>query len=142
MGAVVGLVLLVGLLAAGCGGSSEESLTKDDFVRKANAICGKWQQERGRAFREVSTKFKPPVTQAKREKAILFVLEPYGEAVEGLAELPPPKGEEKQVEAMITAMEDAFAQAEANPGTLISSSAPFNKPNKLAEDYGLKECTA
>jgi hypothetical protein len=144
MGAVVGvgLILLVGLLASGCGSSGGESLTKEDYVRKANAICGKWQQERGQAFREVSSKFKPPVTQAKREKAILFVLEPYGEATEALAELSPPKGEEKEVEAIVTAMEDAFAQAEANPGTLISSSAPFNKPNKLATEYGLKECTA
>ena len=137
IGSIVGLAVLVALLAAGCGSSGgEESLSKQDFVRKANAICGKWQQERGERFREASSKFKPPVTQAKREKAILLVLAPYGKAAESVAELPPPEGEEEKVEAISTAMEEAYAQAQANPGTLISSSAPFNKANELAEDYG------
>lgn len=141
IGSIVGLAVLVVLLAAGCGSSgSDETVTKSDFVRQGNAVCGKWQQARGDAFQEVNSKFKPPITQAKREKAILFVLEPYGDAIEGLKELDPPAGEEEKVEAMIKAMEESFDQAQANPGSLISSTAAFNKSNQLVEDYGLKEC--
>jgi hypothetical protein len=140
IGSIVGLAVLVALLAAGCGGGSEETVTKSDFVRQGNAVCGKWQQARGNAFQEVNSKFKPPITQAKREKAILYVLEPYGDAIQGLQELDPPAGEEEKVEAMIKAMEEAFDQAQANPGSLISSTAAFNKSNQLVEDYGLKEC--
>jgi len=140
IGSIVGLAILVALLVAGCGGGGGETVTKSDFVRQGNAICGKWQQARGQAFREVNSKFKPPVTQAKREKAILFVLEPYGDAIEGLKELEPPAGEEEKVEAIIDAMEEGWNQAKANPGTLVSSSAPFSKANKLTEEYGLKEC--
>ena len=140
IGSIVGLAILVALLVVGCGGGSDETVTKSDFVRQGNAICGKWQQARGQAFREVNSKFKPPVTQAKREEAILFVLEPYEDAIEGLKELDPPAGEEEEVEAIIDAMEEGFNQAKANPGTLVSSSAPFSKGNKLTEEYGLKEC--
>jgi hypothetical protein len=141
IGAVVGLVLLVALLVSGCGsGGGDETATKEDFVRKANAVCGKWQQERGEAFREANAKFKPPVTQAKQEKAVLLVLEPYGKAVQSLDELTPPEGEEEKVEEIVAAMGDAYEQAKANPGTLISSNAPFKKANELAKDYGLKEC--
>ncbi len=139
IGSIVGLAVLVALLVAGCGGS-EETVTKSDFVRQGNAVCGKWQQARGDRFREINSKFKPPVTQAKREKAILYVLEPYEEAIEGLKELDPPAGEEEKVEAMINAMEEGLKQGQANPGTLVSSSAAFAKGNKLAKEYGLKEC--
>lgn len=141
IGSIVGLAVLVAFLAVGCGsGGSGETVTKADFVRQGNAVCGKWQQARGDAFREVNSKFKPPVTQTKREKAILFVLEPYGDAIEGLKELDPPAGEEAKVEAMIDAAEEAFAQAKADPGSLISSGAAFSKSNQLFESYGLKEC--
>jgi hypothetical protein len=139
IGSIVGLAVLVALLVAGCGGS-EETVTKSDFVRQGNAVCGKWQQARGDRFREINSKFKPPVTQAKREKAILYVLEPYEDAIEGLKELDPPAGEEEKVEAMINAMEEGLKQGQANPGSLISSSTAFTKGNKLTEEYGLKEC--
>jgi hypothetical protein len=138
---IVGLAVLAVLVAAGCGGSgSDETVTKADFVRQGNAICGKWQQARTAAFSEINQRFKPPVTQAKREKAILFVLKPYGEALEGLKELDPPAGEEEKVEAMLDTVEKGWAQAKADPASLISSTVAFKKSNKLFEEYGLKEC--
>jgi hypothetical protein len=141
IGSIVGLALLAILVATGCGSSgSDETVTKTDFVRQGNAICGKWQQARTNAFSAVNTKFKPPITQAKREKAILYVLSPYEDAIEGLKELDPPAGEEAKVEAMIEAMEQGWEQAQADPSSLISSSAAFSKSNKLLEAYGLKEC--
>lgn len=144
IGSIVGLAVLAIVLAvgAGCGGSDNgEELSKADFVRKGNAICGKWQQARSDRFREVNAKFKPPITQAKREKAILQVVEPYEDAIQGLKELEPPAGEEEKVEAMIDAAEEAWNKAQANPGTLLSSGATFKKSNVLLEEYGLTECT-
>jgi len=141
IGSIVGLAVLVALVAAGCGGGgSDETVTKADFVRQGNAICGKWQQARTAAFSELSQKFKPPVTQAKREEAVLFILKPYGESIQGLNELDPPAGEEAKVEAMIKAMEEGFAQAKADPSSVISGTVAFKKSNKLVEEYGLKEC--
>lgn len=134
------VLAVVFLSACGGGDSDSDSLTKADFVRKGNAICGKWQQARGTRFSEVSTQFKPPITDAKREKAVLFVLEPYEEAIEGLSELSPPAGEEKKIEAMIEAMEEAMARTKADPRSATTSGIAFRKSNELVEDYGLKEC--
>lgn len=139
IGSIIGLAVLALLLAVGCGGG-DETVAKSEFVRKGNAICGEWQQARGDRFREINQKFKPPVTQAKKEKALLFVLEPYGDAIQGLRELDPPTGEEEKVEKIIDSMEESMTQAEANLSTLGSSTVPFNKSNKLTEDYGLTEC--
>lgn len=129
-------------IAIGCGGEDEEALTKVEYVRKGNAICGKWQQARGALFGKFNKQLGPSVTKAKREKAILVILKPYETATQDLAELPLPDGEEKKVEAITAAMEAAFTEAKKNPAALLRSSAVFEKPNTLAEDYGLKECKA
>jgi hypothetical protein len=138
---ILGLVLLVILVVSGCGGGDEESLTKSEYVRKGNAICGKWQQARGDVFRKLNQELKPPVTQAKKEKAVLLVLSPYETAVEELAELSFPEKEGQKAEEVVEAMEDGVSQAKANPGTLMSSTLPFAKSNQLADDFGLTECT-
>jgi hypothetical protein len=129
------------LSAFGCGGGDEESLTKTEYVRKGNTICGKWQQARGNLFQELNQKIKPPITQAKKEKATLLILEPFETATEELADLPLPAGSEEKAEEVVQAMEDGISQGKANPGTLLSSTLPFEKANKLAEGYGLTECT-
>jgi hypothetical protein len=140
---IVVLAALAAFMAFGCGGGGdEESLTKAEYVRKGNAICGKWQQARGALFGKFNKQLGPSVTKAKREKAILMILKPYETASLDLAELPPPEGEEKKVQAITAAMEAAFTEAKENPATLLRSSAVFEKPNTLAEDYGLKECKA
>jgi hypothetical protein len=139
IGSLGALAALALLLAAGCGGG-DETQSKAEFVRDGNAICAEWQQARGDRFQEIPSKLKPPVTQAEREKAILFLLEPYGDALDALKELDPPAGDEKKVEAMIKAADEAFAQGKGSPGTLISSNGGFNKSNELFDDYGLKAC--
>jgi hypothetical protein len=142
MAIAVAFIALAASWVAGCGGGNDETLTKAEYVRQGNAICGKWQQARGDMFQSINQELKPPVTQKKKEDVILQLLAPYGTATEGLAELPLPDGAEKEAEAVVTAMEDGLAQAKANPGTLISSNVPFAKSNELAEDFGLTECRA
>lgn len=144
IGIILGvLAIAASLIVAGCGGSSSESLTKAEYVRKGNAICGKWQQGRTELFEEFAAEFEKNGTEptdADKEKALVKLMQPYEEATSKLAELDPPDGEEAKVNAMVAAMEKAASQVKANPQSVISSSVPFIKPNKLAEAYGLKEC--
>jgi hypothetical protein len=144
MAAALLLVLLTSALGAGCGGGGEpeEKLTKAEYVRKGNAICGTWQQARGVLFGKFTHEVKPPVTQAKREKAILAILKPYETAAEELGELSPPAGEEEKVEAIIAAMKETVSKGKADPAAILSGTTSFEKPNELAEGYGLKECKA
>jgi hypothetical protein len=143
IGAFGALAAIGVLLAVGCGGSgSEEAQSKADFVREGSAICGKWQQARSTRLQEVPSKLKPPVTQAKKEKALLFILEPYGDVLHGLKELDPPAGEEEKVEAMIKAAGEGYAQGQANPRTLMNDNVAFRKADELFEAYGLNACQA
>ena len=139
IGSLVGLVAVAMLLAVGCGGG-DETVAKADFVKEGNAVCEKWQEARRSRFREISNRFKPPVTQAKREKVILFLVEPYEDALQGLKDLEPPSGEEKQVEAMIDLAEEALKQGQASPGTQLAAAGGFNESNKRFESYGLEKC--
>jgi hypothetical protein len=142
IGLTLGAALLAALFSAGCGGGGEESLTKAEYVRKGNTICGKWQQARGVLFGKFSDEVKPPFTLAKREKAYLMILKPYQTAANELGELPPPDGEEKKVKAIVAAMKGTASKAQADPAGLVKGQISFEQPNQLAESYGLKECKA
>lgn len=138
----MGVAVIAAALAwIGCGssGSDEGSLTKADFIRKADAVCSEWQQARDQRYTAAASKFGNLNNKANKEKAILYILAPYEVAVEGLGEITPPAGEEDKVDGVVKAMEEAMAQTRKNP-VAASEEAPFDKPNKLAESYGLEEC--
>jgi hypothetical protein len=55
--------------------------------------------------------------------------------------LRPPHGETQEVEAIITAAEEAIEKGEEDPASLVTDSGgPFTKANKLAREYGLTAC--
>lgn len=134
-------VLLPLLQGCGSGSDTSSTTTKADFFQAATLVCQKGQQKRGEVFREANEQYAgKKVTPQAREKAILKLIEPYQEEAQNLAELDAPEGEEKKVEAFVSAMEEGAAQAEANPNALLASSQPFRKADQLASSYGLKAC--
>ena len=140
IGGLLAVALGLVLFLAACGGGEEETLTKADYVRKGNTVCGKWQQARGERFGALNAKFKPPYSPQEKKEAVLFLLGPYQIAIDGLNELPPPSGEDQKVEKIIGAMEEGMARLRANPTVAVRSIETFKKGNELAESYGLKEC--
>ena len=144
MGALGGIVLaLFALLVAGCGGSSEEALTKSEFVKQGNAICAVAAKEREKAIFEVANNANPSRSQQEvREEAVEAGIPVYEEATEQIADLGAPKGDEAKVEAVVEAMEEAAAKVNANPQSAFSGDRTFGKANKAAESYGLDACTA
>jgi hypothetical protein len=64
---------------------------------------------------------------------------PVGTMAEELGGLGPPKGDEKQVAAIVKAFEAGVAKLEADP---LASNAPsaFAKADELAAAYGLTDC--
>lgn len=135
----MGLGVIVALIWAGCGSSGENSPTKAEFTRQANAICSKWQRARDERYEAVQSKFAPLNRSANKEKAIIFLLSPYKVAINSLGELTPPAEEEEKVEAFVQAMEEAMARVKKEPLAATKKSV-FQKPNELIEAYGLKEC--
>jgi hypothetical protein len=61
--------------------------------------------------------------------------------IEELTELAPPEGEEAEVEAMLTRMEKALEESEADPSKVLDSSGnPFVAVEKEAAKFGFKSC--
>lgn len=136
-GAVAGLLAV---LALGCGGSSDAApLKKPQFVAQAEEICATAQTEQDELGKEFSKQGASDGSE-DQEAVMQEILEPVEKMSEGLADLGPPKGQEKEVEAIIAAYEDGIAKLEAEPAGEGTASV-FDKANKLAEGYGLHGCT-
>jgi hypothetical protein len=142
-GALVWGVLALALVIAGCGGGDETTaLTKGQFLKQGNEICKQQTEKRNAEIRKAiegkdQTKLLP---LAQREKLVLETLPAYAEVPKRLQALGAPEGDEKEVEAITTAMEEAVKSVEADPKAALESTKQFFKASKLASEYGLEEC--
>jgi hypothetical protein len=127
---------------AGCGSSSEaETLTKPEFVKQANKICGSAQSERVEALEKALKGDPNPKPQREEELVTDVILPTIQQMTEELGELGPPKGDEKEVQAIVSAFEGGVQKVEENAGAdLTKDVAEFNHANELAEEYGLTGC--
>ncbi len=139
--------LVVALLGAGCGGgssSSGESISKEEFVAKADAIC-KRSNERmeagfGKILKDAKSLTKP--SKAEYEMLVSEVMVPnLKREVAELRALGIPDGDEERVDAMLSALEEGEETAERNPKAVTASSdAVFGIASRIAGEYGLEVC--
>lgn len=128
------------MVVQGCG-SGSSSTTKADFVKAAEVVCNKGERQRSEVFNRLSQEYEGrKVGQDLREKAVLELIKPYKQQTIELGELTPPEGDERRVEAMVSAMEEGVSRAQANPAAVIGGDAPLKKANSLVVAYGLKHC--
>jgi hypothetical protein len=163
------IALAVVALAAGCGGSSgstsagaagssgagsaaggpvtTSSITKAEFIKRANAICVRGRNRRLREMRQVVAK-RPENAggEYSRELIVDVVREVFAPTMERqVAEfraLGAPAGDAKEVEAIVAAYERAVAAArelrsEKDKGPVDEA---IGEAGSLAEKYGFKEC--
>lgn len=139
------LFVIVAAIAAGCGGDDEAtaSLSRQQFVKEANAVCKAGERERTEIIEGATKLFKPGEVLSKERKEEFVqtgAVDPYRKMTEQLTELGTPEGEEEQVEAVIEEMERAADKAEENPIKALTSIAPFAAANKAVTDYGIDSC--
>jgi hypothetical protein len=131
------------LLVPGCGGGSA-SISKAEFIEKAEAVCEKDEKELRRdlaAFVKQHENVKFPSEKDVAELVhVVFSGNIEGE-VKALRAIEVPSGDEKQVKALIDAREESLKNAEANPlGLNRNAKLIFAKSRKLAKEYGLEAC--
>jgi uncharacterized protein with von Willebrand factor type A (vWA) domain len=148
--AVLAAAAAILVIVAGCGGGSDSSsdsssVTKAQFIKQANAICEKGTEENEAEFEEfaeekgLSEKEEP--TKAQQEEAITEIVAPgVQKQIEEIDALGAPEGDEKQVEAIVTSVEEGVEEIEENPSSLIKGENPLGRGSKLAKEYGLKAC--
>lgn len=147
----VSIAIVTAAIVIGCGGgddtgdSSTAALTKAEFVKQADAICSDATQQsetEAEEFAEENDFTLEKADEEQLEEAISAVLVPsLNQQAEGLSALGAPEGEEEQVEAIVTSLEDAATEIEDDPGALLKGEA-LSEPSQLAAAYGLKVCGA
>jgi hypothetical protein len=135
-------VATVALLAAGCGGDDEEAepLTTEEFITQADEICATSTDEFDAALEELGAGGQPSDEEAATFISETLVPNAKDQAAQ-IDALAAPEGDEEEVDAIVTALNDAVAEGESDPEAVIASEDdPFDEFETLAEDYGLTEC--
>jgi hypothetical protein len=151
-------VLSTALLTAGCGGSSNASdasaaseapLTKAEFIKQGDAICEKAHQkiyDEAKKYREVHAKELEKLGGvAAEEKLIRLVMLPAVlEEAKGMEALGAPKGDDKQIESFVAAIERGVEKAKKNPMAAESEFGygqnPFHNIDIQLREYGFEVC--
>jgi len=141
------------LVPTGCGGGSGSSastpaLTKQQFIRRAHAICyhlSKKQVRETEAFYKAHGLNTSAPSQRAQERNIAAVVLPVvEEKIEELGALPVPEGDEARVRAILKAMERGISETEAHPERLAAPTTahpnPFAESERLVAAYGVWLC--
>ncbi len=139
-------LLAAAAFVAGCGSSDDEALTKAEFVKQGNQICKDGLEDRAESLSSrpgLGTKLSEEEIIAKTEPLVEDGLLPVIQReAEELGDLAAPEGEEVRVDAIVESLEEAVAEGEKDiQGVMSGAPNHFEESNKLAEDYGLTECT-
>jgi hypothetical protein len=146
IGVIVALLLAAAAVAlGGCGDDDEEeALSKDEYLAQGNEICERFTGEIDQIGAEtLPEQGKPSARQLSRFAAeIVPVIE---NAMTELQQLPPPEGDEEQLDAFFAAVDDAIAkyeQAADNPSEAqrIFAADPPGEAQRIADEYGLTAC--
>ena len=140
---LLGLVLAVALIAAGCGGGGDDStstssLAKPAWIAKADAICQQGNQEIEQAANEQFGKQSQQPTDAQVQQFTTETVVPsVQKQIDQIRDLGAPSGDEDQVNEILDTVQADIDKAKS-ANTLSDDS--FADGNALATQYGLKVC--
>lgn len=142
------VLLLLVVAAAGCMGGEEEGVSTDDYIAKADGVCGTYQVRLSRIPRPVTAE--PAELGVFLERALPIAREQLGE----LQDLPKPSDQDdrQRIERLLVLLEQELelnedareaageGDAEAVNGALQQGAALSAEANQLAEELGFVVC--
>jgi hypothetical protein len=135
-----GVALILVAVAAGCG-SSDNEVSKSEFLKKGNAICKKGNKEIEQEANKTFKKGQEPSPEELKKFATETLVPNVRGQVEDLRALDKPKADKDKVDAILDEADAAVAKGEKDPLVLTNDQKdPFKKANKLANNYGLTAC--
>lgn len=152
----VPLVLVIALIAAGCGGgegNEPDQISRAAFIEKGSAIClatkrkiradfeAYRKSEQGREIGKAERADElTPVEAASRVGRDVIVPVMHQELEEFRA-LGIPPGDDDQVTVLLRAFEEGIEAAEGHPERVaMDGTEAFGRSGKAATDYGLEYC--
>jgi hypothetical protein len=149
-GAFVAAAMVVALVVVGCGGGGDStgtaanSISKEAFIKKVDAICQKGTERMQRAiltFLKQHKDVRRP-NQAQSERLVGSAIVPSVEKeIVAMKALEAPAGDEDRFGAIVSALEEGLETAKENPEAVAASSdAVFGIAGRLAGEYGAEVC--
>jgi hypothetical protein len=146
--------MAIALFGVGCGGGGSgsstdagsgagspiatSSLSKAQFVEKADEVCNDGSEELGSRIPSLQEKKGGPTQEEVLTKALVPA---YQIMADKLHELGAPSGDEEKVEAYLAALQKAIdAVKEKHPSSFPEGEVFFRHSNELARSYGIKSC--
>ncbi len=144
--AVCGLSIAV--IVAGCGGDQQAAtapIAKARFIKQADAACSRGNEHFQTLYENYVTETELELakkrTAAQWAEIVAKVLAPAVEQeVAEVRALGAPRGDGKQVDAILSAVEEGLEEVEEDPGVAANTEDQFRRSYKLATEYGLKIC--
>jgi hypothetical protein len=125
------------------GGGSSHSDPNAALIQQGEAICANAKEEQARGVAEFSAKHKPASSgpAAVEELTVKVGLPPIEAAIAKLKDLQPPEAAAAEFDAIVSGLEKALAEAEADPAVILTDPhSPFDEPDRLATEFGLEAC--
>lgn len=144
------ILLLAGIVAvaaivAGCGSSSSDNISKAEFVKRGDELCKQGSAEiegEVKAYaKEHDISLKSQLREAQLEELSENVVIPaIQKQLDGLKALGTPSEDEDQANELFDALEDGIEKGEEDPGAFVEGEGTLGKANKLADEFGFKDC--
>jgi hypothetical protein len=141
---MIAAMLVLGLGTAGCGSSSSKpkltprsavTITKTEFVAKANVICGRAQP----ALSAATAKLAGHPSKAQVVAGVKGTFVPSIESqIVGIRALGTPPGDQATITRMLTLVQADLSKLKRNPGLIATD--VFGDFAKVAHPYGLTAC--
>jgi len=145
----VAIGLATAAIVAGCGGGGNDtaSLSKAEFVKKANEVCAKTQGQMAAGLKALAVSYhgkepKGAALAAAQRKFVKTVIAPAKlKEAEQLREMGIPPSDRGRIETITDALEEGIKEAENHPEETVTGEAePLLRAEKLSREYGLKNC--
>lgn len=149
---LVALTSALAICALGCGGSGGSdvavgTLSKQEFLEKANAICLEGKEEMMRLDAAAWKKYDPnpdprSKTKAIEDKVALALLPAWETELRRLRALGLPRGDERYVERLLLAWEDGIEIGRRHPRLLWGGGShfAFARAYEMSLAYGVGKC--
>jgi hypothetical protein len=143
---LAGALLVIASLGGGCGGDDDDaqSLSKDDFLEQANAVCEEGTVELDEAFEDAFASGEPSPDEVEALMKDTVIPNIHGQ-IDDIRDLGAPDEIDGGVESFLDAASARLDELEAMDAdelfeTMTSGENPFAEVNAMASNLGLTSC--
>ena len=139
--AVISAIAIVGALGFGgvATARSNKALTKKQFIKQADKVCLAAMKQGNEIYARVIADYEGG-DDAAANAAVWVEYGPVVQReVDDIRSLREPRADRKKVNKLLAAVQDALDTVTADT-SVLSTSQPFAKADRLAQNYGFKIC--